>query len=614
MPRGKKNKVVVASSVVDTGVVKADKQEIEKVVNQLPQGLVAFSKDPKKFNDLERILPGGEYAGLRESLKANGVGTYRDTKISMDFGQDGRVVAMAAAVPRSPTRSEDYLFDSVPDFTTFGLYNYMDWNARRERILLYHQIENREGIINNAVKKTASLVAQDGNFKVRAVRQGKRPSARVVEDLNQLLLHWQENINSDDLNAIVTGSRGIKQVIRRGSRQAMVEGDLFMRQVWSKAKVPTMDNRVFKLPMIFQAMPSQDIYVPPEVWNTGLEVFYWRPIGTALQAILAPRDENVKRLVEKTVSPQVRDELARRGMVFLDPALLIHIKHGGIDTDVFGRSIIEPAMTDLAYSRSLKALDFVTIDSLVNRMLIIKIGDANEKSDYHNLAVAQQRVNTFRKLLTSDVGPNMVIVWAGHDVDKVDIGAHNELLDTTSRHEMARDGVKLALGVPDSILMGTIEGGGRGTGWLGFIALSTVAEELREEFGQVLTEMGRRIAVENNFDEVDLIWEFTKDLLADKEANAKIMLQAYDRGLLSIRSTVEELGKDFDAERGRIEDEDDLGDRDLFEPPLLPKGGPGGMQGTSPGSAPGRPKSSGNPNRIGPDRKTTDKPKGPAQE
>ena len=556
----------------------------------LPPGVEKFSRDPN-FNQLDKIFPGADLSDVRNSLRTTGLAAYREAKITADFDSQGNVLAIAAAVPRKAINSEQWLRDNVADFATFAASS-SDASARKQKIDLYYKVARSEGIINNAIKKSASLVSQKGSFKVRYAKQGKRPVKVVVDELLRVLTWWQENVNSSDLNAVVTGSRGITQIIRRGSRQAMIEGDLFLRQVWDEVEIP-LQSKKYSLPILLQSIPTADIDIPKEL-GAGMELFYWKPSQTLMQYIDS-KDPDIRKVIDKVMTPKVKTELKKKGKVLLDPSLLTHIKHGGTDTDIFGQSMVEPAMTDLAYSRALKMLDFVTIGSLVNRMLIVKIGDPNKDSDYHNLAVAQARVNTFRRLITGDVGPNMLIVWAGHDIEKLDIGAHDTLLDTKDRHKLSQDSLKASLGVPDSILMGSVDGGARGAGWLGFIALATLIEELREEFAQVITQLGNRIAVENGFDEVDLTWEFSQSLLADREANATIMLQAYDRGLLSRRSTLEELDKSYDAERIRKEDEVETDDIELFMPPPVPTGGPGGNQGTDPESQPGRPKSKGNP-------------------
>jgi hypothetical protein len=238
---------------------------------------------------------------------------------------------------------------------------------------------------------------------------------------------------------------------------------------------------------------------------------------------------------------------------------------------------------------------------LINRLTVIKIGDPNENSDYHNLPTAQARVNTFRSLL-GQLGPNMLVVWAGHDIETVDVGAHQKLLDSSERVKLTTEAVKTAMGVPEPVLTGSAPGG-KGVAWAGLLSLGAVVEELQEEWAQTLTQLGKQIATENGFEDADIIWEFENAVSADKESNAKIMIQAYQFGLIGRESAIHALGKDYEAERLRRGKEKERGDDDLFVPPNV-QPGPGGQQGVTPGEQPGRP--SKDPNKLGPDRPPED--------
>jgi len=548
-------------------------------------------------NSLDEILPGDQYSTIKTNLKQNGIAKVSDDiYIAADFDSSGNVLSLAAAVSRTPKTSYNYL-RAVPDFKESTLA------GRKARINFYHTVANKEGVINNAIKKAAAMISQRGAYKVRDAKQGKRPKAKVLSDLLVLLNYFAENVNSSHEEGVVTGSRGMVQIVRRGGRQAMIEGDLFIREVWRDVKVPQLANRVYSLPILLQAIPSGDIEEVLEIFAIGLELFYWVPPGDKLSQITGPTTPEAKELVSKIFTPKIQAELRKSGKVILEPSLLIHIKHGGTDISVFGESMVEPALADLAYHRALRSLDFVTIESLINRLTVIKIGDPNKESDYHNLATAQARVNTFRNLL-GQLGPNMMVVWAGHDVEALDIGAHDKLLDATARMSQTIEAVKTAMGVPEPVLTGSAPGG-KGVAWAGLLSLGAVVEELQEEFSQALTQLGKRIAVENGFEDADVIWEFENAVSIDKESNAKIMLQAYQYGLIGKQSAIEAIGKNYEAERLRRSSEDERGDADLFGPPPIQSGGPQGQQGVNPESQPGRERV--DPNKLGPDRELEDK-------
>ncbi|MBU8922618.1 MAG: hypothetical protein KOO63_12440 [Bacteroidales bacterium] len=573
---------------------KVTTEDIQEATERAPEVIKKFEEQLRNGNAVPAgDVFTGDLAQYEEVLRAKGIARLpNETRLAAEFNADGDVVAMAAAVSRTPTKAETYLQD-VPDLkATGGL-------TRAQKMALYQQIFRNEGAINNAIKKKAALVSQEGSFVVRAAKKGRGKSAgSAADDLLTLLNYWAEHVNSAAEESVITGSRGVRQVIRRGSRQAMIEGDLFLREMWSNISVPPLAGKSFKLPMFMQALPAAEVVISEDFESMGVELYYWEPSSDKVRALTSPTDPNVKKLINRVVSSDILSQLKKDRRALLDPALLMHIKHAGTDPEPYGHSDVEPALTDLAYSRALKSLDFVTIDSLINRMLVIKIGDENPDSAYHNLAVAQKRVNVFANLVR-DVGPNMMVLWAGHDISTTDIGAHDAVLDTDNRQARAGSNVKLATGVPDPLLTGSAEGG-NAVAWAGFVALGAVAAELQEEFAQALSQLGQRIAEQNNFKDVNLVWQFSHNLLADTEANSKIFIQAYDRGLVSRQTMIEELGKEYAVEKARKMEEEP--DEELFAAPILQPGGPGGNQGTEPGKQPGKPSSKGNPKKTGPER------------
>lgn len=549
---------------------------------------------------LAEIFPDDGDAAIRSALKDRGVVVTRrrdrDIVFAADVGEDGKVLSMAAAVSRTPVSSETFLRDNVPDLQASA-------SSRKDRIALFQRIYASEGTINNAIKKKAALVSQDGSYSIRSARQGKRPKANVSSELMEIYQFWLENVNSAPEDGAITGSRGMKQIIRRGSRQAMVEGDLFLREVWRKVNIPHL-GKAYSLPIVLHALPAADVEIAEDFTGLGYELFYWVPSSDKIRNITNPRDPDLKKVIQKTVSSDILNQLRKNRKAKLDPSLLLHIKHAGTDSESYGQSDVEAAMTDIAYARALKSLDFVTINSLVNRMLVIKIGDQNPESAYHNLNIAQSRVKTFANLIR-EVGPNMLLLWAGHDVDTKDIGAHQSVLDTNRRHELAGAAIKLATGVPDSLLTGGAAGG-NSVAWAGLISLGAVVAELQEEWTQSLTQLGMRIAEQNGFKDVEIAWQFNHRLLADVEANSKLMGTAFQFGAISRRTYVEELGKDYDVERARRTEEIEEGDDEMFMP-INAQGGPTGDQGPNPDSTPGRPDKTSDPDKVGPDRDREDK-------
>ena len=280
----------------------SDDKELKKILVEeiAPTELKKFAESETPLS-LGEVFPG--QTSLQNSLKERGIAKTRtksgeDLFIAADIDADGKVLAMAAAVSRVPIRADKYLQDNVPDLKkTKDL-------TRNKKIELFREIAKKDGIMNNAIKKKAALVSQDGEFKIRSARQGKRPRITVANELLTLLTFWQESVNSVDEGAAITGSRGLTQLIRRGTRQAMIEGDTFLRTEWKKVKVPQLDNKIFKLPMVMQALPSDEIVIHEELLGIA-ELFVWKPSGEKIRALTTPRDPQVKKIISESFSSEV---------------------------------------------------------------------------------------------------------------------------------------------------------------------------------------------------------------------------------------------------------------------------------------------------------------------
>ena len=84
-----------------------------------PTELKTFA-DAEQLLTLEEIFPG--QAAIQTSLKEKGIARTstkngQEMFIAADLDSDGRVVAMAAAISRTPTRADKYLQDSVQDLS-----------------------------------------------------------------------------------------------------------------------------------------------------------------------------------------------------------------------------------------------------------------------------------------------------------------------------------------------------------------------------------------------------------------------------------------------------------------------------------------------------------------
>jgi hypothetical protein len=541
----------------------------EEEFRSLPPGVAEFLKqtgdasptNPISVDTIHQIF--GKDSSVAQSLQSSGVAFLpnhngKSVVIGAGYDSQGAMISTAAAIPRSPGASENYL-QEVTDFTDTG-------TDRATLLELYERIYLREGIVNNAINKASALVATEGEFKVRYVK-GKRGISgnKQAEELHKLLQFWQENVNSRAEEAAVTGDRGLKAFMAQGVRMTLKQGDHFARANWDSVNVPVL-GKAYSLPMSLQTFDGRTIEIPEGLEGTAVELFYWVPPREFIQSLQSPRDPNVKEYLEKFIPQDVRSELVKSGKYLLIPKLMLHIKHRGTSTSNYGVSMIEAAMSEIAYKRALQALDLVTIENLINRLVIIMVGSDDKDSIYHAQAISNSRMSLMSNMLRR-VGPAATIIWPGPDIEIKEVGAYNSILDMDERYRQSEARIRNALGVPSALLSGD-SADGKAAGWAAIMGLAAELSEVRDQYRQAFRSIAEQIAIENGFEDVNVTWEFTQPLLTNRNEHVSMILDGYRLGVFSNQRTVTELGFSFEAEEVLMQEDVDKGYRSMpFGPP-----------------------------------------------
>lgn len=489
-------------------------------------------------------------------------------------------ILQIAAVARDPGRSDDYI-DTLQDLKTTG-------RNRSTLVALYWNVYKNQGTVNNAVGKVSAILSAAGSFRVRNARKGK--ARKATETLTEVLYLWSRYVNSgtpspistkSDQPGVITGARGLKAINHQAVRYALVEGSWVGRNVWTS--VPLGSLGTFDLPMTIQSLSTANLEPIRELVGTGIEYFYWVPPSALLNQIRNPVNSDIGKLIKKFIPKDLLNPLKKDGKVLLDPALLMHVKNRGIDTESFGESFIQPALPAIAYAEAITRLDLVSMQNLINRLTIVMVGKDDVESLYRDPDVVAARAELMRTFF-SDPGPNMTVIWSGDDVEVKDVGADKAVLDLNERFKIAEQKIRGSLGVPAALMDG-VAADGKAAGWAATIGAAAQLEELANQFAGIWTNLGERIALENGFTDIDLVYEWDKTLLVDKIEERNQNRNDYVAGLLPIRTVLQALGKDPDAEFNQMCFEKGLEPgtalwKDAFEPPE-------GLQGQGAGKVPG---------------------------
>lgn len=559
--------------------------------SETPEALHVFPKEVREYlseraagkrstESIDGILPGNEWETVRNQLVHGGVATYRTEKgedqiMVADFDRDGKVMNIAAAIPRSPGVAFEFM-EQVEDFTHLQTSTQQGrWTA----VDLFHRIYRNDGTTNNAINKLAALIAPEGSFKVRSVKgQRGKSGDKAAEELQTALNWWRDNVNARAAFSVITGARGLTSFILRGARLALIEGDHISRHVWPKKKVPIPNLKPFLMPMHLQTFSSRHIWVPFGLEGTDFELMYWYPPKRLIAELTLPTDPNMAKYFNAIIPPDVKKELIDTARYLLDPALMIHIKNRGTGVETFGESIIEPTLSDIRYKRALDALEITTITNLINRLVIVKVGSDDPNSVYHKQEVSSARLGLLQRLM-KNVGPSAVVLWGGPDIEVVEVSAHNAILELDGRWKIAERRQLMSLGLPAVLMVG--EGSdGKATGFAAALGVAAQLKEMQHQYAQALRSLAEAIADENGYEEVDVVWEWHANVLEDKQAAADMILKMFDRGLASTQTALEELGFDYGAEEARQKNDVSAGYKpEAFGPPLVGVQVTGGVAG-----------------------------------
>jgi hypothetical protein len=544
-------------------------------ITDLPEPVRDFAarkaEDPTIPSTLDEILPGNEWASVRDQLLQTGMammpaedGRSNGQILAAEFRSNGEVMNIAAAIPRNPGKSYDYLKE-IEDFKSTTT---TDRGTRAEAIALFHKIVRAEGLAANAINKMAALVACEGAFKVRSVRGQKgRAATTVARDYEDALNWWKDNVNSNVETGAITGDRGITSFFSQGTRLALIEGDHIARHLWPNRPTTTPTGKTWYLPMNLQSYSAQHIEIPQGMEGTNLEILYWKPPVNFVNLLKNATEPELKKVLDRLVPTKVRAALLNTGRYLLDPELLIHIRHRGLGIENFGLSLLEPAMPDIRYKRALDALEIVTITNLINRVVILKVGSDNPNSAYHRQEVTGPRLSLLQRIMRQ-AGPSATILWGGPDLQVEQVSAHDGILSLDDRYRIAERRILMALGVPSVLMIG--EGGdGKAVGYAAALAMAAQLRELQNQYKKAMVDLAHKVAVENGIKDVIVTFEWHENLLENKEAAAEMILKLFSVGLLGSQTALEELGFDHAAEVTRQLDEVEKGYKaKVFGPPL----------------------------------------------
>lgn len=226
--------------------------------------------------------------------------------------------------------------------------------------------------------------------------------------------------------------------------------------------------------------------------------------------------------------------------------------------------MVYPIVDDLQLFETMKLCDRSALDGAISNIRLWTLGDLKERI-YPN----QAAINKLTNVLDSATPGTLDLIW-GPELKFQESNTNTHQYLKSEKYEQVVKDIYQGLGIPPSLT-----GGGTGTGASangGHISMKTLIERL---------EYGRRQLIsfwEKQLDKVQkalghkkrakIVFDYK--VLSDGEAEKKLIMDLYDRDLISWEGICEKYGNDYEIEEARVIKENRLREKGKLPPKASP--------------------------------------------
>lgn len=290
------------------------------------------------------------------------------------------------------------------------------------------------------------------------------------------------------------------------------------------------------------------------------------PIASNPDYYLVP-DEELKMIIQRREPKTIYEKLPKTLInliatgqpIPLDNRNISHIKHNASDYGTYGTSMLQRLFTVLAYKTKLMTANWIVAERLILPIRVVKVGDKDRPATESDLA----DVVTQLSAVAND--PNLTIV-THHAFEYEWYGATGKIHNITQELEFISKEILDGLMLNQSLLNG--EMAGYTSAQVGVEVLIRRLDNWRNKLkGWVEKHIFFPVAMMQGFvDEQEsketgetvylypqLIWNDLQ--LRDKTNKIQVLIQLFDKGIVSAQTILSELDLDYDSEVEKIRSE-----------------------------------------------------------
>lgn len=286
-------------------------------------------------------------------------------------------------------------------------------------------------------------------------------------------------------------------------------------------------------------------------------------------------DEKIKSAYPKEII-EARD--AGKDLAILNSEYAYFAKINSSRYESYGISVILPAFEDLAHKSLLKEAERATANDVIDRMMMIKIGDADNKPN-------KALIDGYTELFDNVKGSIRFTV--PYYVDAKYVEPTTTAFGNDKFIEVDTD-ILNTLGISLSLLRGS-DGSNYADGILNFTGLRKTIDNIREPLVGILHGLYRKELERNGMNPDLAPTPSFEEVVIDKEAKIQLMMELFTNAGLPYQVLYEEAGFDFDHIKLIRENENDEDMDETFKLHSVPFSG-NEMEGDGSGDEGGAPK------------------------
>lgn len=420
---------------------------------------------------------------------------------------------------------------------------------------IYKQIE-----VCNSLYKYNSIIGSAVDVLVDFAVTDVRPEATGNKELDEILNHWFENLNE----SITSTLPGVYPLMQEIGLEWFTSGNAFPYNKWENVEI---NNKSFKLPMSIYLINPLSIHIPSDLVSFGTEVIYLKydPILIAKlsgDGRSSPESSLIKQAIPRSVINQIKEAKSFSDGIRLNPKYITHLKRKAKNYQAWGVPYLTRCFSPISILERLRELDESISTGMLNLITLFKVGTKEQPA-------SQARVNKFAALIRNPKATT-TLVWA-HDVEVQQIGPDGKVLAFKDKYKDAKEDVLIALGIPP-VLMSL---NSSSDAWASVVALVEKLSNWRKIMSIWLEKICNQVAEYNGYEGVRVKVKWDRMHLANDTEVKNLLLAFYDRGLISIKTALEDANYNIENETEHKKAEEKVAEK--FMPPALPFSGKDGV-------------------------------------